>query len=508
MSSRQKLVLALIVVAAAAVRLWCFIGYARGDDPLYVMIPKRILDEGIRFFTPQTFAYGVNYRMGLYLPIAASFALLGVNDFAFVLYPFLASLGSIVVVGLIGAALFDAEVGLIAAALVAMSPFDTAFASTMVIDLVTSFLAALAVYGLVTGGRTAGRRATVAYAAAAGALGVAYWVKEPVTLVLPGFLAILAVQVASGTSLRGPLAFCAGLALVAAFCVGFDWAMTGAPLNRFHVQMDQAGVATGPIRYTLLTYPRWLFRGSEEGMPCGYLFYLLGPALAYVAIRQPRRGAIVLLWLVPLALLLEFMPMRLHPLVLSPRYVRYLNALLAPAALVVAVLLGALWRRSRVLVGGVLIVMAVASIREARAQQRVWVDGTSDARRASRLLWQLPPKPVFSDGWFCDRYRFDGGLDLRRLAGRECTDELRGHKFTWMVAQGQTDQLGSLPRGYVVAGGSRVHYALVSSVLQLDDAIIPPDWRLVRELANTPAPYRPQPIRIWEIGAGVGTPSG
>ena len=230
------------------------------------------------------------------------------------------------------------------------------------------------------------------------------------------------------------------------------------------------------------------------------LFYLLVPALAYVVVRTPRRAAIVLLWLVPLALLLEFMPMRFHPLVLSPRYVRYLNGLLAPAALVVAIPLGALWRRSRFLVGGILIRIAAASIHDARAQQRVWLDGTSDARHASRLLWQLPPKPVFSDGWFCDRYRFDGGLDLRRLVGRDCTDEIRGHKFTWLVAQGKTDQLASLPPGYVVAGGSRVHYALVSSVLQLDDGMIPPGWRLVRELPSTPAPYRPQPIRIWEIG--------
>jgi len=259
-SSRQKRWLVLTVVAAAALRLWCFIGYARGDDPLYVMIPKRILDEGLHFFTPQTFAYGVNYRMGLYI-----------------------------------------------------------------------------------------------------------------------------------------------------------------------------------------------------------LFYLLVPALAYVVVRTPRRAAIVLLWLVPLALLLEFMPMRFHPLVLSPRYVRYLNGLLAPAALVVAIPLGALWRRSRFLVGGILIGIAAASIHDARAQQRVWLDGTSDARHASHLLWQLPPKPVFSDGWFCDRYRFDGGLDLRRLVGRDCTDEIRGHKFTWLVAQGKTDQLASLPPGYVVAGGSRVHYALVSS---------------------------------------------
>ena len=83
--------------------------------------------------------------------------------------------------------------------------------------------------------------------------------------------------------------------------------------------------------------------------------------------------------------------------------------------------------------------------------------------------------------------------------------------YVTCVAQGKIDQLASLPAGYVVAGGSQVHYALVSSVLQLDDGMIPRGWRLVRELPNTPAPYRPQPLRIWEIGAsgggsGDGTP--
>ena len=127
------------------------------------------------------------------MPIAASFALLGVNDFSFVLYPLLASLGSVVVVCLIGTALYDAGVGLIAAALVAVAPWDIAFASTMAIDLIASFLTALAVYGLVMGGRSRGWRAAAAYAAAAGALWLDYLVKEPATFLLPGFFAILAL---------------------------------------------------------------------------------------------------------------------------------------------------------------------------------------------------------------------------------------------------------------------------------------------------------------------------
>jgi hypothetical protein len=193
---------------------------------------------------------------------------------------------------------------------------------------------------------------------------------------------------------------------------------------------------------------------------------------------------------------------RLHPLVLSPRYPRYLNALLAPAALVVAVALAALWRRSRLLVAGVLIAVAAGSIREAREQHQVWVDAFSDARHASRILWELPARPIFSDEWFCNRYRFDGGLDPKRLAGRDCTNWVGGVPLTDVVARHEFEKLRTLPPGYVVTGGSRVLYANLDTVLQIEDGMVPPGWRLIREIPSTPARYRRQPLRIWEIVAG------
>jgi hypothetical protein len=225
-----------------------------------------------------------------------------------------------------------------------------------------------------------------------------------------------------------------------------------------------------------------------------------------VALRERRRAAVVLLWLVPLALLLEFMPVRLEPLVLSPRYPRYLNALVAPAALIVAAALAALGRRSRLLVAGILLGLATTGILEARHHYREWTEGTIDARQASRLLWSLPPNRIFTDDWLCDRYRFDGGLELARLRGRECQYLWHGRKLTDLVAQGALD-LRSLPAGYLVAGGSRVHYALMSSVLNLDDRMIPQTWRVVGEVGGPLTPYRLQPLRIWEIPRPAGQPS-
>jgi hypothetical protein len=234
-------------------------------------------------------------------------------------------------------------------------------------------------------------------------------------------------------------------------------------------------------------------------MPCGYFVYLLPPALVYAMGWDLRRSAVLLIWLLVLAFLLQFMPMRLDPLVMSPRYHRYLNALVAPAALVVAVMVGAVHRRSRLAVGAILLAIAVPSIREARGEHNLWLDGTADARQASRALWELPAGRVFSDGWFCDRYRLDGGLDPVRLQDRYCTDLLDGQKLSDIVRNGEFEKLRALPPAYVVAGGSRVHYAAMSSVLQLEDHMVPGNWRLVREIANPPAPYRLQPLRIWKI---------
>ena len=94
---------------------------------------------------------------------------------------------------------------------------------------------------------------------------------------------------------------------------------------------------------------------------------------------------------------------------------------------------------------------------------------------------------------------YDGQVEVLKATGceRVYCDKASGKSID---GRREFDKLRWLPPGYVVAGGSRVHYAVMSSVLNLEDWMIPANWRLVREIANPLTEYRLQPLRIWEIG--------
>ena len=163
-----------------------------------------------------------------------------------------------------------------------------------------------------------------------------------------------------------------------------DYWATGDALNRMHVQWPQSGAATGPVRETLLFYPRlvWL-RGPDGTMLFGYLFYALVPAMLYLAARRPGGTHVPLLWLVVLVLLLEFLPKQLHPLTLSPRFPRYAHAWLAPAGLVIAAALEEVRQWRRVAFWVCVAVLAASGLMEARTLDRLWTEPLSDRNEAA-----------------------------------------------------------------------------------------------------------------------------
>src|SRR5690242_13871227 len=87
----------LFVGAALGLRLFFFVGFGLGDDPIYGYASYYLLNIGY-----PTLQLGPNYRYGVHVPIALGFKLLGVNQLSFVLFPLLASLGQIIVLFLIG----------------------------------------------------------------------------------------------------------------------------------------------------------------------------------------------------------------------------------------------------------------------------------------------------------------------------------------------------------------------------------------------------------------------
>ena len=490
----------LAIVLFAAVVRWCFfIGFGvSGDDFIYARMSDGLARHGWQAVDLHT---GVNYRLGLSVPLALLFRAGGINDFTYVIYPLLMSLVSIVVVFLLGRRLFGTTAGLTAALLLLTCPFDAVFASSMTIDVITSSLMALTVLAFLAAREASRARRFASALLGAAAIVAAYMIKEPALYVLPCLGALTLVRIRNRGAVAGDVVFYGALGTgLATMCVLDYWA-TGDALNRLHVTLSQAGSATGPISETLLQYPRWIWLRTPEGTrPFGYLFYALVPALLYLVARRPVRAHVPLLWLLVVVLLLEFLPKQLHPLTLSPRWIRYLHAWLAPTSLVIAAALEDLrrWRRSAFLV--CLLVLAMSDLWEARTLHRVWADPHVDRNEAARFLAALPPKPVYSDFWLTERYSF-----VMQYAPTISTPWELNRKPLQLGVIEKDDfaTLWTIPQGYVVTGGSRGIEVGMFSVLNLKGREPPARWRLLKEIARPLAAWRLEPLRIWEV-----TPAG
>ena len=142
--SRPKergLLLLLIILIGCALRALCFIGYGLGDDDIYAPSSLYLLKNGAL-----SLDYGPNYRYGVHIPVALAFMLSGINQFSFVAFTFLCSLGQIIVIFKITDFLCDRKTALVAATLASVCSFDIAFASTMTIDIQCTFLMSLSFY--------------------------------------------------------------------------------------------------------------------------------------------------------------------------------------------------------------------------------------------------------------------------------------------------------------------------------------------------------------------------
>jgi len=60
--------------------------------------------------------------------------------------------------------------------------------------------------------------------------------------------------------------------------------------------------------------------------------------------------------------------------------------------------------------------------------------------------------------------------------------------------------LWTIPSGYVVTGGSRGPGVGLFSVLNLRGNAPPPTWHLLKEIERPLAPWRLEPLRVWQIG--------
>lgn len=476
-----------ILIAASLIRSLCFVGFALGDDPYYAWLSNSILTNGY-----PSLDFGSNYRAGLFLPITFFFSLFGVNDVSFVLYPFLISLISIVVIYLICKELFNRNVGIIAAILLAFSPFDAIFSTTMTIDIITSFFTALTFFFFIKATREEGLRQKIYSALASLALFYNYLIKIPTVAIVCCFVILTIIGF---KSFKKHAVFYLSTAIIFGLSFLADYLLTGGFLNYLSRELKYGPKSMGIG--ALYAFPNWMFGKDWDGTRLfGYYFYAALPALIYAMVERRKSSYPIWVWGLMIFTIMEFMPEKFSlPYLPIARFSRYTHAFLLPSIIITALGIYSLWEWKKPVFFVALIALIVSSNIETGHKRKMWKEPFEDAREASKLLTTLPKKPVYSDNWFCDRLAFDFQYkrDPRKF-------ELNGKAFQLDIIEKRAyTNLLSIKHGYIVAGGSRTHDAWVGSIFCLEDFLPPPNWKLIKEFPKEITSFRKETLKIYEV---------
>jgi 4-amino-4-deoxy-L-arabinose transferase-like glycosyltransferase len=313
-----------------------FVGIVRLDSFRYVEVSHHVLSGGSLFDKSVFFA---SSRLSLFAPLIASNALFGYGEWACVLFPFVCSLGAVLVVYALGRELVDERVGLLAALGMAVAPLEVELGTELLPDTIESLFVPLAVLCVVLAVRR--ERGWAWWAAASGvSLALAYFARVNALVFLPGLLIVGIVLEPSRW--KRTLPALAGLGGVLALGAVTFWLLSGDPF----VDWTRAGQA-----YSAYQSDGFLERSAPYvWLICRQVaIFWVGPAmvagLAWALVRRRRAETLLALWAVGFLVYLDVVS-PLHGLASSYRYV---EPLVAPVLLLFAAgTIGvASWLRSR-----------------------------------------------------------------------------------------------------------------------------------------------------------------
>jgi hypothetical protein len=290
-------------------------------------------------------------RIGVYLPLAASFRVLGINELALGLVPMASTVLTSVLLCAIGTRLAGPRVGLLAGVLHACFPLTLQWGSTCIPEPMAGFeITAAALLYLGARAETASRRNAAAMKLAAGALvGIAYLTTEFAAILVPVLLAGL---VLARRFDRTDWAVASGFACVLLGEMAFYSGIYGSPSYRF-TRLGGDYLADPMVRDANSDLARRLLKSYTSMfvypfLELGYFGPLMTLAVAS-ALTRVRSSAFLLAWAGTILAFYNFFSVKLTRYVALPVSARLIYPACLPLLVLVATMLGALldWGRAR-----------------------------------------------------------------------------------------------------------------------------------------------------------------
>jgi len=146
--SNKILKISVILLAGILIRLYFNIGHIFSDDAYYSYLSYNLLNGD---FPGDYLGYPVSpLRINHLLLTTFSFSIFGINEFATIVFPFIFSIGIILLAYKLAALLTrDESISLTAAILMAFFPTDVVFATINFVDISTMFFINLGIYFLI-----------------------------------------------------------------------------------------------------------------------------------------------------------------------------------------------------------------------------------------------------------------------------------------------------------------------------------------------------------------------
>jgi len=499
--NKEAFFLVIILVFAAITRTMFFVGFGLGDDSYYASTSKLFMENG---FKQLSLEFGSNYRIGLWIPISLSFKLFGINEVSFVLFSLLSSLGLIVVSYLIGKELFNEKVGLIAAFIISIAPFDSVFASTMTIDIPTNFLLAVSFLCFIKGIKSSKKKSITYYLLSNLCIIWAYFIKFPSVSMI--FVFIL-ISLMNFKKIKRHLIFYIILSCLFLTSFLIDYLLSGDPLHYFHQEMKY-GPKPSPFASIGSWYFKWMFtREMSFGiLMFGYLFYVSVFSIAYCIIKKMKTSYYLLIWFFTIFACLEFLPMGLNPYMVAPRFFRYTHATFVPAVLISAMVLYSIWnsavarfKKSSILIKALFsiffVLLAYTSLLEANKLANLYKDSFSDSKQAAMFLSILQPKAIYTDNSMLDRFNFN--TKYERVNQTFPSFNIGFQKN--VIEEKNYSVLSNISDAYIVFGGSRAPDINPILVLNAKNFQVPSSWIMLKEIKKEVEIYRAESLKIYFI---------
>jgi hypothetical protein len=459
----------------------------------------------------------------MFVPVAWSFAGLGVSEAAALLWPFLASLAVVVLVYLTARRLFGRETASYSILCAVFFPLLVQEATRLLPGVVMNLLIAVCALCFVISEQAEKQRwmwltaSGMAYAAiqAAGELGV---------VLVCFFLA--AVISWRRYSLWTYWPAVAGFAAVAGLSAVYFWVETGDPLFKLGLSKTVMAQVKAVSPHQPLYYTKVILAPLSGN---GGVFYLAGIGCVAGLLAKRREALFVSLWIAVTWALLEFGSVSLSEYRQLSKEVRYFSVVSVPFV----ILAGYGVARIRHIVGrrrsggdravssgavvAVFILVAIVSVWTLKTQRNGMGEQRANLRTMREDVRRYEGKPIYVTHWFWNtavgyfmRFEeeyFPSGYDPYHAVHLESADSTSMNRYVQTLEPGESMAPGLLlhdERLFQVSQGEREAWSVGVGEIPGVLAHIPPEWRLVKRLAFD----RKYLVALYEIPEGATWPAG